>query len=613
MVEENKQDSKETNNVSDFLNDIYDDFFYLFSSNPEKLDELKSKTQSAQNIRKHLKEIPQEKFVESENTSNVETKEESSDANNTEKERLENFKEKELQKIYSRIENSNLTPDSQLVLKKMISYAQKFSSGITKKYIPFNMRIYCDNNETLHSIIQIIIDGFKLFNYIRNDNIAERSFFVVEEPVHISELYNDQNSIVIFKDIEGMLNKEKPSKDKLLNIWENKIFEYSNFYGITTIVTDVSKEKIDETFSSNVVLRDKIFDFELYTDKDDNQEVYLSILNQLKKDYIVTGEFELKLLDYVTETYSKTDLSAPEYSSSLIEKILFNQTDEIMKAEYLPEFRKDKSITEIFKELNSLVGLDNIKLMLKDLVNFNKFKEKTNGDINLKETNLHMVFLGNPGTGKTTVARIVAGILYNLGFIKQNKLIEVSAKDLIGQYVGQTAPKTLAVIEKALGGVLFIDEAYSLASDNSQSSSFNEECIATLIQAMENHRDNLVVIFAGYSKEMDKFLKSNSGIVSRIGYTMEFKDYTLDELITIFKSMFEKSGFILDDSAIKKAKEIITQFIGTESFGNARFVRNLYEKAIIRHATNTENEIEKVSLKTITADDITIENLGKLN
>ncbi len=594
---ENKNFISDKDKASKFLNDIYDDFFYLFSSNPEKLDELRSKIES----------------VEPKNDSVSKPVEENKEKEIKSEQVVTNNIEQQLKKIHSRIENSHLTTDSKLVLKKMISYAQKFSSGITKKYIPFNMRIYCDNNETLYSIINIITDGFKLFNYIKNDEIIERSFFVIEEPRHISDLYNNQNSILVFNDVDGLLNKDKTSKDKLLNIWENEIIDYSNYYGITTIVTDTTKNKIDEALSNNITLKDKIFDFELFTDKADNQEVYISILNQLKKDYIVTADFELKLLDYVTETYNKTTLSAPEYSTSVIEKILFNQTDDVIKVEDIPPFEKDKSIAEIFKELNSLVGLDNIKLMLKDLVNLNEFKKKTDGELNLKSTNLHMVFLGNPGTGKTTVARIVAGILYNLGFIKQNKLIEVSAKDLIGQYVGQTAPKTLSVIEKALDGVLFIDEAYSLASTSKNNSSFNEECIATLIQAMENNRDSLVVIFAGYSKEMDTFLKSNSGIVSRIGYTMEFKDYTLDELITIFVSMFEKSGFIVDDSAIEKAKEIIVDFMGSESFGNARFVRNLYEKAIIKHATNTENEENRIALKTISANDITSENLGKLN
>ena len=207
---------------------------------------------------------------------------------------------------------------------------------------------------------------------------------------------------------------------------------------------------------------------------------------------------------------------------------------------------------------------------------------------------------------------MIAGILYNLNYIDQNKCIEVSAKDLIGQYVGQTAPKTISVIEKALGGVLFIDEAYSLASKpGSSGNSFNEECIATLIQAMENYRDNLVLIFAGYNKEMDAFLKSNSGIVSRIGYTMQFNDYTLDELIEILKSMFKKAGFFIDEDAIQVATEIIEEYRTSESFGNARFIRNLYEKAIIKHAANTANTTSKKALKTITAQDFSTENLLK--
>ena len=159
---------------------------------------------------------------------------------------------------------------------------------------------------------------------------------------------------------------------------------------------------------------------------------------------------------------------------------------------------------------------------------------------------------------------------------------------------------------------MFIDEAYSLASKPGTATTFNEECIATLIQAMENYRDNLVVIFAGYTKEMDAFLKSNSGIISRIGYTMEFKDYTTDELIEIFKSMFKKAGFVVDNKAIEKTKSIIEEFKHTEGFGNARFIRNLYEKTVIKHASNTKNTTSKKSLKTITADDVTAENISKL-
>ena len=494
----------------------------------------------------------------------------------------------------------------------MIEYAGKYNEGIVKNYIPFNMRIYCDNDQSLYNIVNIIIEGFSYFNYIKNDTAVERSLFVVEESNHISDLYNKHNSIVIFKDSDGLLNKEINIKNKLLNVLETSILDYSNIDGITTIITDTNKQKIDELFATNSTLRDKIFDFELYTTTESSQDVYQKILDSLRKDYILAADFEINLLDYVNETYNKTTLSAPEYISATIEKILFNKSEEAITSNTIPPFERNKSINEIFKDLNSLVGLKNVKTMLKDLVSLIQFKNKTGDDIKIKDTNLHMVFLGNPGTGKTTVARMISEILYNLDYIEQNKLIEVSAKDLIGQYVGQTAPKTMSVIERALGGVLFIDEAYSLASKPGNNSSFNDECIATLIQAMENYRDNLVVIFAGYSKEMDAFLKSNSGIVSRIGYTMEFKDYTVNELITIFKSMFEKSGFIINDEAIEKAKQIILEFKDTESFGNARFVRNLYEKSIIKHASNVQNETSKEVLRTITANDINADGLGKL-
>ena len=168
-----------------------------------------------------------------------------------------------------------------------------------------------------------------------------------------------------------------------------------------------------------------------------------------------------------------------------------------------------------------------------------------------------MLFLGNPGTGKTTVARLLAGILYNLKYIKQDKLIEVSSKDLVAEYVGQTAPKTMEVINRARGGILFIDEAYSLAVSNNNS--YNAEAIATLIKAMEDYRDDLVVIFAGYTKEMQDFINSNSGIASRIGYTFTFEDYTNEELKQIFINMIKKSGFNIEDEALLKLDALINE------------------------------------------------------
>ena len=217
-----------------------------------------------------------------------------------------------------------------------------------------------------------------------------------------------------------------------------------------------------------------------------------------------------------------------------------------------------------------------------------------------------MLFLGNPGTGKTTVARMLSGILYNLGYIKENKLMEVTSKDLVAEYVGQTSIKTNNVLERALGGILFIDEAYSLSS---KLSTYNEEAIATLIKGMEDNRDNLVVIFAGYTKEMQDFINSNSGIASRIGYTLDFKDYTEAELVKILEGMVAKSGFEITPEAIEKVKGIIRENKDKPNFGNARFIRNLFEKSIILHATNTKDKKSKKILRTLTEKDINIDNL----
>ena len=650
-----------------FLEDMYDDFFWLISSDPdafnaakEKIkklrynhehrdtfDNIKSRKEYLQRANsrhsdkrkeatsyfkedepmdQHLdqptldyKKIKEDALKETANKKAASKKAEPKEkvqepaAPQLSKEEIAAANARKLQEFYQKVEDAHLVEESKIVLKKMIDYARKYSEGIVKNYIPFNMRIYCDNDETLYDLVNIIIDSFTYFGYMKDADAVERSFYVVEDPTHITDLYSPAHNLVIFKDVDALANQDKATKDKLLNIWETTICDYSNLDGITTVVADKNREKIDELFANNSVLRDKIFDFELISTSANTQEIYHQVLNAFKKDYTVSGEFDVKLLDYITETFPRSNLTAPDYAEALIEQILFNQEFNVIDANSIPAYEKNKSIDEIFEELNSLVGLENVKDMLKDLVSLMKFKSKTGDSLKIKDTNMHMVFLGNPGTGKTTVARMIAGILYNLKYIDQNKLIEVSAKDLIGQYVGQTAPKTIEVIERALGGVLFIDEAYSLASKpGSTGNSFNEECIATLIQAMENYRDNLVVIFAGYSKEMDAFLKSNSGIVSRIGYTMEFKDYNLDELILILKSMFKKAGFFIDEGAIEKAKEIIEEYRHTEGFGNARFVRNLYEKAVIKHATNTANATSKKVLKTIVAEDITSENIMKL-
>lgn len=515
-------------------------------------------------------------------------------------------KDKKMAELFERIDDLYITEESKNTLKKMIEYMRKYNEGLQDRFISFDMCIYSKDNNAIDEIGKIILEAAVFFDYLESERIAKASLLNLENVNQVVEVYKSKLGMAMFSNMEMFNTLDEKEKlrfvlgmEQIMKEQEGKSF---------TVFTAASKETIQDMLSrENNTLKNN-FDFEIVSIKPTVQDIYQELLNKLEEKEELTEKFKVKLLEYVTETYPNTDLDYSEYIEKLYTKIVFNKTENFT-LDLIPGYNKKKTLDEIFEDLNSLVGLKKVKNMLHELVDLIELKNKAGNDLKISNTNMHMVFLGNPGTGKTTVARIVAQILYNLNYIKQNKLIEVSSKDLVAEYVGQTAPKTMAVIEKAMGGVLFIDEAYSLASGKGQGNSYNEEAIATLIQAMENSRDNLVVIFAGYTVEMQDFLNANSGIVSRIGYTVEFEDYTEDELVQIFKNMVKKAGFEITDEAIQKAKDIIKKYKNTKNFGNARFARSLYEKSVIKHASNTKGKKRKSILKTITAEDISSENL----
>ena len=511
-------------------------------------------------------------------------------------------KDKLMEASFKIIEELHITEESKELLKKIIEYIRKYNEKIEKQFISFNMCIYSENEEVNKDILDIINQNINYFSYMKKGNAGIVSFYDIDKAEKLDEIYSSNHNVISFEKSKAIDLKPQEDKEKILNKLNEKIKD--NEQNILTVLSAKNKEELYGIFSISDDLKNEFSEFEIVEQKPDVQEVYNEILEKIKNTINLDEQMQIDLLDYVSNTYEKSDLSFVEYRDKLLKTITFNKE--------IPKFEKDKSIDEVFQELDELVGLKKVKQALRDLVSLKELKNKASDDIKIKDVNLHMVFLGNPGTGKTTVARMVAEILYNLKYIKQNKLIEVSSKDLVAEYVGQTAPKTMAVVQKALGGVLFIDEAYSLASGQGQGNGYNEEAIATLIQAMENHRDNLVVIFAGYTKEMQSFLNTNSGIVSRIGYTLEFEDYTTEELIKIFEQMTKKSGFVVEKDAIEKLRKIIDEFKDTKNFGNARFIRNVYEKTIIKHASNIKDKKSKKAIKTITEDDISVENLLKM-
>ncbi len=247
--------------------------------------------------------------------------------------------------------------------------------------------------------------------------------------------------------------------------------------------------------------------------------------------------------------------------------------------------------------INDLIGLDVLKNKLavfKRQAMYQKhLKEK--GFTDLTDFSMHMIFTGNPGTGKTTVAKLIADDLYSIGMLKTNRLVVVGRKDLVSPY-GDTAQKTADVIRKAVGGVLFVDEAYSLASSRISGS----ECIDVFLTAMEEHKADTVFVFAGYVDEMQEFLAMNPGIQSRIGYTFHFEDYSAEELTRMYAEKMHKTGFVVDEEAISRVRDIMEYFLDVKNFGNGRFVNHVIQQTISQRANRDFTE----NYRNITAEDI---------
>lgn len=270
---------------------------------------------------------------------------------------------------------------------------------------------------------------------------------------------------------------------------------------------------------------------------------------------------------------------------------------------------KNESLDEVLNELNSLIGLNEVKSEINTLINFIKI-QKAREQSGLISTSIsyHIVFTGNPGTGKTTVARIVAKIYKHLGILKEGQLVETDRSGLVAEYVGQTAVKVNKTVNSALNGVLFIDEAYSLVGENKDD--FGKEAVATLIKRMEDDRDKLVMVLAGYTKEMMEFINTNPGFKSRFNRYISFPDYTPNELFEIFEKSCNKLEYHLTEEAKISLLSVFKNAYSSrdKSFGNGRFVRNVFEKTLEQQANRIakERSLTKEILTTIIKDDIAL-------
>ena len=337
-----------------------------------------------------------------------------------------------------------------------------------------------------------------------------------------------------------------------------------------------------------------------------------------RKDEIILQQMDL--IRSMTERNLRS-MDADFWGTPLMEKKVTEKAEkpaekpaaQAEKSEQKEEIPPKEKIEDLLAELDGYVGMDAIKEEVRSLINMVQvYKLRRENDLPTTDMSLHMVFSGNPGTGKTTVARIMARIYHSLDILSKGQLVEVDRSGLVAGYVGQTALKTQKVIEKAMGGVLFIDEAYAL--NGKSENDFGQEAIDTILKAMEDHRDDLVVIVAGYTELMDRFIHSNPGLESRFNRFLMFEDYTPEQMVAIFKMQCKKGCYVLAEGTEELVRDFISEESADDSFGNARGVRNLFEHILVAQ-NNRLAKMEQVTredLMQILPDDV-LRARGKLD
>ena len=443
----------------------------------------------------------------------------------------------------------------------------------------------------------VLIENFEEASPVFNRMLSE---LVLEGNVVLNKRYTLKNNQLVesTNTLSGDIIDKLSGNDKyLVFVSENSPAKMMDIFGksfVDKIVDKVHTEKLDEESLIRIIdeqllsLKEKCkvqLEIDLSVDKSIN-DYLLSIYEPNDGADSITPTVK-KIYDQIVDVALKYD-DIETASINYDETIKFSFNDTTIDLAVIEDTRAERE--EIQKELDEIVGLDDVKnylLSLEDLLKVNQIRKQKG--LKTNEISKHMIFTGNPGTGKTTIARLVSRMMKACGILKQGQLVEVTRADLVGKYVGHTAPLTMSVIQSALGGVLFIDEAYSLY--RGKDDSFGLEAIDTLVKAMEDHRDDLIVILAGYTKEMNDFLEANSGLKSRFANIIEFPDYTGEELMLISKSIAKGKDYEIAEDALRPLQDYFTiiQSRNDPNSGNGRLARNLVEDAILNQSKRLLN------------------------
>lgn len=471
--------------------------------------------------------------------------------------------------------------------------------------VPAHYFVKIEDNQICEKTIELIVESLRANKRIVRDKytVCNLNYFSMRSYRYgdINNIYNiNVGGVVVINSNMSLSDGNKFTREQEMAEYFCEIAQkYAN-----KTVTIICAQKNEELAFYKNHLYDMLF-IEAESQKLYNSDAK-AFLTDLAKENLIENPINLVETIEENKPYDVEELRKiyADWYKKYVKTILFPQYSQFVDK----EIKKPVEISEEHgvDDLNKLIGLDEVKTLVQDYINYEIVKKacKTR---NNKEYSVcrHMSFVGNPGTAKTTVARIIARIMKEKGLLSYGKLIEVGRADIVSKYVGGTAPKVKELFERAKGNVLFIDEAYSL--NDGEKSLYGDEAINAIVQEMENNRDDLVVIFAGYKKEMNQFLDRNSGLRSRIAYEIEFKDYDEDALLKIADYQAQKMD--LDISrCTDRLREIIKQGKQSKNFGNGRFVRNVLERARVKQASRIikENKLDSDELNMLEPVDFEI-------
>ncbi len=509
--------------------------------------------------------------------------------------------------------------------KVLIANEKRRSAGVTVDSSQTLNMIFMGNPGTgKTTVARVVAEMLRDMGILKSGQLIEidKSGLVSEYPGQTAkkteEVFRSALGGVLFIDEAYALANDaigygKEAVDTLVKLMED-------YRGEIVVILAGYKKEMGEFLKTNSALESRFplqIEFKDYSANELHQ-IALKLINA--KGFILNNESEKALEEVINQRHKYSDANSGNgrMIRNIIEEILRNQSSRIASSdvsneelviitnEDILQDNKTQDAYDLEAELSKIVGLEEVKDFVRGLnakLRIQSERKKMGLPVDNEQT-LHMIFTGNPGTGKTTVARIIVEVLYRLGVIKTNKLIETDRAGLVAGFVGQTAIKTTEKVKEAMDGVLFIDEAYSLASGGDND--FGKEAIDTLVKLIDDNRGRLVVILAGYNKEMQMFLQTNTGLKSRFPNFIDFVDYSTDELMQIADELYGIKGYVLSDEAKDKFRQIVEEAKNDTTFGNGRYVRNMFEKSLNKQALrlSTDPDLTREELITIEAEDV---------